>query len=287
MLYNGISKIVNARRTMENKRKPVFWIFIKSFTDMHAYKHFVYKNFSKAFLYILLFTFLLSVIFSAIFVASIKDYTTQLITQLEQNTPEFTIKNGELVIESDQPVILAETDDKGTLIIIDKEYTGSVTKYEEYDTVIVLGQKEIYLSNSAIRYSIGYQSVLGQKQEVTSEMLFGRVSSSKPYLYIFFFVSMFVFFIGNYLFYDLFIALIVNTIRRIRKRPANLGISLQLTAYALTLPAIIYLIWIFTSLITIPIEPLIFILAVIIAYKGVDAYYKSIDEELTKPKEEA
>lgn len=272
---------------MENKRKPVFWIFIKSFTDMHAYKHFVYKNFSKAFLYILLFTFLLSVIFSAIFVASIKDYTTQLITQLEQNTPEFTIKNGELVIESDQPVILAETDDKGTLIIIDKEYTGSVTKYEEYDTVIVLGQKEIYLSNSAIRYSIGYQSVLGQKQEVTSEMLFGRVSSSKPYLYIFFFVSMFVFFIGNYLFYDLFIALLVNTIRRIRKRPANLGISLQLTAYALTLPAIIYLIWIFTSLITIPIEPLIFILAVIIAYKGVDAYYKSIDEELTKPKEEA
>lgn len=268
---------------MENKRKSVFWIFIKSFTDMHAYKHFVYKNFSKAFLYIMLLTFLLSVIFSAIFIASIKDYTTQLITQLEQNTPTFTIKNGELVIENDQPVILAETDDKGTLIIIDKEYTGSVTKYEEYDTVIVLGQKEIYLSNSAIRYSIGYESVLGQKQEVTSEMLFGRVSSSKPFLYLFFFASMFIFLIGNYLFYTLFVALIVNTVRRIRRKQANLGISLQLSAYALTLPAIIYLIWIFTSLITIPIEPLIFVLAVIIAYKGVDAYYKSIDEELTKP----
>ena len=98
---------------------------------------------------------------------------------------------------------------------------------------------------------------------------------------------MFIFLIGNYLFYTLFVALIVNTVRRIRRKQANLGISLQLSAYALTLPAIIYLIWIFTSLITIPIEPLIFVLAVIIAYKGVDAYYKSIDEELTKPKEEA
>ena len=51
-----------------------------------------------------------------------------------------------LVIESDQPIILAETSNKGTLIIIDKEYTGSVTKYEEYETVVVLGKENVYLS---------------------------------------------------------------------------------------------------------------------------------------------
>ncbi|HPB16467.1 MAG: DUF1189 family protein [Clostridia bacterium] len=272
---------------MENNKKPIYWIFIKSFTDMHAYRHFASKNLLKPFLYILILTLLLAVVFSSIYIASVNSYTTELITQLKQNSQKFSIKNAELVIDNDQPIILAETADKGTLIIIDKEYAGSVTKYEEYDTVIVLGKKDVYLSNAAIRYLVSYESILGLQQEVTSEMLIETISSAKSFLYVFLFLMLFIFFFINYLLYTLLISLVVNIIRRTRKKNTNLMLSLQLSAYALTLPSIIYVIWMFITLNVVLGDLLIFILALIIAYKGIDSFYKHMEEDLNNPDKKA
>ncbi len=272
---------------MENKKKPIYWIFVKSFTDMNAYKHFVSKNLLRSFIYILLLTLLLSAIFSTIYIASINTYATELIKQLRQNAPDFTIRDGEIVIKDDQPVILAETADKGTLIIIDKEYSGSITKYEEYETVVVLGKEDVYLSNSSIRYLVSYESILGIQQEVTSDMLIETISSAKSFLYIFLFLTLFFFFLINYLLYTLLISLVVNIMRRIKKKAANLGLSLQLSAYALTLPAIVYVIWMFSPLNIIFGDLLIFLLALIIAYKGIDTFYKQIEEDLKVPDKKA
>ena len=272
---------------MDNKKKPMYCIFIKSFTDMHAYKNFASKNFLRSFLYILLLTFLISAIFSLIYIASVDAYASELIDELKQNTEEFSIKDAKLVIESDQPIILAETSNKGTLIIIDKEYTGSVTKYEEYETVVVLGKENVYLSNSAIRYLVSYESILGNKQEITSEMLIETISNAKSFLYVLLFVSLFIFLLVNYLMYTLLISLIVNILRRIRKKTANLGLSLQLSAYALTLPVIIYVIWMSTTLNIILGDSLIFLLALIIAYKGIDSFYRDMEKDLKNPDEKA
>ncbi len=272
---------------MENKKKSIFWIFVKSFTDMNAYRHFISKNLLRSFVYVLLLTLLLAAVFSTIHVASINTYATELISQLRQNTPDFTIKDASLIISNDNPVILAETTDKGTLIIIDKEYTGSITKYEEYETVVVLGKEDIYFSNSSIRYLVSYESILGTQQEVTSDILIETISSAKSFLYVFLFLMLFVFFLINYLMYTLLISLLVNIVRRIRKKTANLGVSLQLSAYALTLPAIVYVIWMFSPLNIILGDLLIFLLALIISYKGIDAFYKLFEEDVKAPDKKA
>lgn len=257
---------------METKKKPLYWIFAKSFTDMKSYKNFVSKNFLRAFLYVVILTLLLSFIYSTYYVFSIDSYATELINQLNTRTPEFVIENGKLVTKDDQPVVLSETSDKGTLVILDTKYTGSITQYEEYETVIVLGYEDIYLSNPNIRYLVNYESILGTEQ-LTSKALLESINGSKTYIYGFLYIIIFVWFLINYLSYAILVSLIVGIVRRFSKKPTDFGLVMQLSAYALTLPAILYVLWLFTSFNLLFDDFIFLLLAYFIAWKGVDAYY--------------
>jgi hypothetical protein len=265
---------------MEKTKKPLYWIFIKSFTDMHGYKHFVSKNFLKAFVYMLLLTLILSVVFTTVYVISIDKTTSDIIEQLKSNTPFFAISNGELKINQDQPSTLVETSDKGTLIIIDTEYTGSITKYEEYETVVILAKNDIYLSNPSIRYLVDYETLFGTNDEITSETLLNIISGSKSFLYVFLYITIFLFMLFNYFMYTLLIALIVGIVRRVRKKLTNFGVCLQLSVFALTLPSMLYTLWMLTSINILLGDFLVILLAYLIASKGINAYYVDLQKDI-------
>jgi len=275
--YYIITNVRSRGRPMEKKRKPFYWIFIKSFTDMHSYKDYLTRSAARPFLYVVLLCLVLSLVFSSYYITGTDSYITDITDQLKANTPEFSIVDGVVSVTTEDPVILADTGNKDTLIILDTKYFGSPTAYEEYETVIVLGPTDVYLSNSSISYSIPYTSMFGTEEDVAASDLMNSIISARPLLYASIAVMLFFTFLLNYLLYTLLIALFISTGRRITKRTTDMRTLFQLACYAMTLPSILYTAWLFTSY-GIFLGDLVFLLiAFMIAWRGIDNYYKDTD----------
>jgi hypothetical protein len=262
---------------MEKKRKPFYWIFIKSFTDMHSYKDYLTKSAARPFLYAVLLCLVLSLAFSSYYIASTDSYITDITDQLKANTPEFSIIDGAVSVTNEDPVILADTGSKDTLIVLDTKYFGSPTAYEEYETVVVLGPTDVYLSNSSISYSIPYTSLFGTDADVAASDFINSIISAKSLMYVFIGVMLFFTFLFNYILYTLLISLFVSTGRRITRRTTDMRTLFQLTCYAMTLPSILYTAWLFTSYGIFLGDMVFLLIAFMIAWRGIDNYYKDTD----------
>ncbi len=269
---------------MEKKKKSLFWIFIKSFTDTNSYKFFLSKNFLRPFLFSLLISLLLSAGLSTFYVLSLNPYADDITQQFKENTPHFVIQDGQLISEALDGTILVETQDKGTLVIIDREYNGSFSQYEEYDTVIVLAIDQIYLSNPNIRYTVNYEAFSTGPVALDSDFLIDFLDNGKTIAFVSLYIFIFAFTIFNYYLYALMIALTVNIVRRFRRQAVHFNISMQLSIYAISFPAILYTFWIGLSSFGLAFVDFLFLaLAFIIALKGINAFYaKDGDDSQTK-----
>ncbi|MBC8060635.1 MAG: DUF1189 domain-containing protein [Clostridiaceae bacterium] len=121
---------------MDEKKMGFFTKVKNSLTSPKSYAEFLKDSMGKAVLYLLL----LCIIFGGI--AAIKDlitketYINTLSSDIKNNVPAFTFKNGELNVDGIMPIVLDE--DKDYPVIIDTSENADVSLLDDYSTGILI-----------------------------------------------------------------------------------------------------------------------------------------------------
>ncbi|GKX28137.1 hypothetical protein SH1V18_06170 [Vallitalea longa] len=226
---------------MEKTGNPnIFTKFIKSFTDFRVYNRIRSESLGKSFLYLILLSLIIGVVFSIVIVSKTNDSIDSTIEFLESDDmPNITVSNGILDIDMDKPLIVSQ----------DNEFIFIVDMTSEYDL------------NDLVGYSIGYlvtpeRIIISQAGSPPMPLEFKALSDFninkesvldmiQKFRGIVVGIIIFITIAGTILF-NLFASLLLSVMGTISNSILNANLSYselyKIGIYALTLPAIIILI---------------------------------------------
>lgn len=134
-------------------KKPRFFKkIILSMNSKEFYMTIIHEHFMKSFLYLVLFCLLISLPFSIY--ASIK--TSNKITLIAKDFPAFTIQNGELKLENNEPYIYTDSDKM--ILIVDTSDTYTFNDLAGYEAGYLMTKSSVIIpqkgfSPQIIKYS--------------------------------------------------------------------------------------------------------------------------------------
>lgn len=218
------------------KRKLSFWMKIAS--SVQGIKHYgnvLKETAGKAVLYLLLLSLLLGAIGAIRGAIEVNDGISKFIKIYNDKCPNFELKNGELSVDGNMPIVLSEYGDN--YIVID---TTNNTNPDVLDSqskgILILKDKMIQKKNEVQTQVIDFKSFQGvtiNKNIVNRYLPFANAII--PFIFI---GNMFWYFLGGLL-SSLFLALFALIINGIFKTKLKYGQLYSLSIYALTTPLII------------------------------------------------
>ncbi|TDT46011.1 DUF1189 domain-containing protein [Fonticella tunisiensis] len=210
-----------------------FTQMIKSMTDIKFYKYFHKQKIEKGFKYLLLLTLLLG---SISLIRPLYDYNTEvikIINSYKKSVPEFELKNGELNVESPNPIII---NDDGSPLIIDTSGQIDEKELDKYDSGIFISRYKMVQKQMGNYNTIDFKDIRGFTLSKAS------VEKWLPFLK---WINLFIVVLGFLWFYvsKLFSTLVLSTAALIICGISRLDIKysslFKMSFYALTLPSVI------------------------------------------------
>lgn len=215
----------------------VFKELVLSVYDFKSYQEFLRNKASKVFLAGLIlmgFYFLVTMVVPFL---NIQIKSGGFVKVINENVPDFEIKNGTLWVE--KPF---EYEDSDTYVLIDSDSesffndVGEIENYiTDYNQVLLMDSEKLILKNKGEVQSLYFDQI---DLDFSKDSLLGFV----PYAYLFVFLFMlaaFIFMTGTFFFGVLFVALLGMIAASCMKYQLTFGQLYLLAIYARTLPILI------------------------------------------------
>ncbi len=130
--------------------------FAYSFFDFTAYKEFLVQGLGKSILYIFLVTLIFSTLTNFKTVDTINTKISDLQEALANDIPNFEFKNGELSMDSNEPVYYKHD---GEILIIDTVNKTNISALDSYSNGIYINSKELVCrQNYTTIYSVNFSN---------------------------------------------------------------------------------------------------------------------------------
>lgn len=223
---------------MENVKVRFFSRIYKSITDFSFYSFIKKETLGKAFTYLLLLTLLISLVSIIKPIYELNSGVGLISEYFDTEVPYFELKNGELNVEGDMPIVF---EDEDSIMIINTERDTDVSLLDDYDRGFIVTKYGFINKKSSSHIE---KVEFSQLKDFT----FNKYDVEKyiPYLkfiniFIIIFLPLFIF-IGK-LFSTLFISLlglIVNSVAGSKLEYADIY---KIGIYSITLPSIIKLLF--------------------------------------------
>lgn len=224
---------------MENnieKRKLNFWTkIISSVEGLKHYEDVLKETVGKSVLYLLLIALLFGTIGSIRGAVDFNNKTSNLIQMYNDKWPNFELKDGELTVEGNMPMVLSE--DKDYYVMVDTTNNTNPDVLDSYSKgLLILKDKIIEKQNATQTQVIDFKSLQGMtiNKDVVNNYL-PLVKIITPFIFI---GTILWYFIGGLL-SALCLASIALIINAIFKTDLKYGQLYSLSIYALTTPLII------------------------------------------------
>ncbi len=246
-----------------NKKTGFFKSFWYAITNFEKYKEFAFNNSLNVFKYVVILLLLFSIIITFSLVVPIINAFNNSMDYFKNEFPDLTYSEGKLTVDSEEPIYL-EDKDLDAVIVVDTNATEEEkAKYIEeqkvHATSILIFSDELVVKTAALTaYSIYEYTQLDDsigvdtfnKQDILNN--FTGNQSYKVYISIYLFV--FVLILLTYtvmLFIDIVIlsilAFIISKIYKVSLRYSN---CIKISVYALTLPLLLQLIYVYVNTFT-------------------------------------
>lgn len=227
---------------MQNKKIGFFTRIKKSIVKFDEYEKFMEESLGKAFKY-----FFKLILMFALFITIALTYNTvknvnKTVSQFEKEFPEFEIADGTLNVDSEDAFELYVEEYNLQFIMDDTK-----ENYEEndYENSIVMLKNSVVMDVDGYTQEIGYNDIGDiSKQTIIDSM-------KRKELIIFYVVMFFVMLLANFIAYSIIIffdvitlsilALIINLFIKTKFKYKDL---VKLSIYAITLPVILYMLYI-------------------------------------------
>lgn len=221
---------------MENnieRRKLSFWSkIVHSIKGIKHYDVVVKEKAGKAITYLLLFALLIGSIGAIRGVVETNNEISKFISAYNEKCPNFEIKDGELSVEGDQPVVLSQ--DSKYYFVIDTTGSTSPDVLNSYNEgILVLKDKFIEKKNALETQTFEFKSLQGTT--ITKGLVNNYLPLARVILPVIFIGNILRYFIGG-LISALILALFALIINEIFKTQLKYGQLYSISIYALTAP---------------------------------------------------
>lgn len=241
--------------------------FFKSFwyaiTNFEKYKEFAFNNSFNVFKYVAILLILFSIIITFSLVVPIINTFNNGMDYFKNEFPNLTYSEGKLTVDSDEPIYLEDKDLDAVLLVDTNATEEEKNKYIEEQkghatSILVFSDKLIVKTAALTAYSIYEYNQLDNSLGVDTfnkQDILNNFSGGGSYkVYISMYLFLFVFILLTYtvmLFIDVVIlsilAFIISKIYKVTLRYSN---CIKISVYALTLPLLLQLIYIYVNTFT-------------------------------------
>lgn len=247
---------------MENIKVNFFKRIYKSTYDFSFYQLVEKESFGKAFVYLILFSLLISLVSMIGPISNFNNGINYIVEKLESDIPYFELSNGELYFEGEMPII--SVDDEDNIFIIDTTNKTDPSILDDYKKGFYIDKNKLIYKENLIKKEVFEFNDIKEIQITKYD-----IQKFLPYLK---FISIFImiFIIIGVIIGKLFSSLFVSLIGLIVNSAVKSGLSYKdiykLGIYSLTLPSIIKLMY---KNITFPYSGYIFFFV----YYGIVTFY--------------
>lgn len=245
---------------MEPKKMPFFVKLKKAIFNFDEYMIFLEEKLSKTIKYMLKLALIFTIIISAALTYKIVDEVNKAIIDFKNEAPEFTFQDDTLVIEEENKKIIKgdESGYFGLIIDSEKENLKDIEEANNYQRVIsVLKDKIVIKDAEGIESSIAYEQ-LGKTYDLTNinkeNILLFLSGNNLVKIYTIFVVIVFAYLYIIYLIQFLLDILLLSVVAYLLSKIVGIKFKYKsifsISAYALTLPIILYMIYMIVNLFT-------------------------------------
>lgn len=245
----------------ESKKKTNFFKQVfKSIKDLDKYEDFALETPKAAFKYFAKIVLVFALIVSIFYTYKIVENMNNIYGNLKEKLPDFSYSEGNLKVDSEDPIVIEDYKDLFGKIIIDTNISSNeANQYEqEKNGILFLKDKCVILSSNAMgqvtyQYkdlTTAYNITNFTKQDVINYAEGMNIVSIYASVYFVLFVYLFIIYFIS-IFMDVILlsilAYIVSIISRIKLKYAP---SFSVAIHGITLPVILNLIYIIVNLLT-------------------------------------
>ena len=240
-----------------------------SFTNFSSYQNVSAQKAGKTFKYFFLLFTLIFIIQGTRFTYKFNAGTAEFVASVKDQIPEFTLANGKLKVEGQQPLLVEGTN--STALIIDTTGKTDESVLDKYNEGVFVSQDKVVNKQDFQRKEISFADM--KQITLDKQKLMGYLPLIKWLLVI---IGIFAYVFGSAwaLITSFILALIGLIINSTMKGKLELGNSWNMAVYALTLP------WLLEMLVNLilPTAPYLWAvkwgLAIFLLYKGIEATVK-------------
>lgn len=248
---------------MQNK-KGFFKSVWEAITNFESYKEFAYQSGPKVIKYAVILLVLFSLIVTvAVSIPAIRTINSGT-EYFENEFPDLIYENGKLSVKSEQPIYLESEESLDSVLLIDTN--ASLEKQEEYleeqkqhKTSILLFDDKLIIKTTGLTAYTTYEYTQIQdnfnfdkltKQDIVDKFTGANIYKIYASIYLFLFAYMLLTYIVI-IFIDVVIlsilALLISKLYKVKLKYSN---CIKLSVYALTLPLILQLIYVYINAFT-------------------------------------
>ena len=243
-----------------SKKRNFFKDVWTSIKDFEKYEHLAADTVLRAIKYLLILTFIFTVIVSLVYTYKFHTIVSQVKDYINENIEELSIKDGKLNVLSSEPITIEDEDSTIQMIIID---TSEDANEEEYLKKINLYKTGIlFLSDKAVISSeylaeeenISYSNIVDVNVD-NKEELIGLLSGDEiKYVYTVFFITILIYLFIVYFISNIIDAIVLGALGYLFARVIRMRLRYRATfnigIYSSTLPIILSLIYIIVNTLT-------------------------------------
>ncbi|MCL6558701.1 MAG: DUF1189 domain-containing protein [Firmicutes bacterium] len=213
-----------------------FFLRVKgSIADFSAYRQFASEPFDKAFAYLVLLVLLLGVPFLIYAAVRLNTGINQFAVTFSQNVPEFILKNGELSVQANMPLIMEKSE--SFVMVVDTTGRTAESILDDYEKGIFMSRTKFVSKKNPV-----------QKEEVSFSAFKGLVVTKADVerwlpmiklIGIFVVIFGFIYMLIAKLIGTLIMAIVCLFFSVVQRAGLGYGSALRIAVYALTLPTVL------------------------------------------------
>lgn len=208
-------------------------IFIKSLTNFKFYRTLVKLPISHGILYIIVISFLFSIISVLPSAFAVNDSVKKFSQLYEDNAPDFIIQDNKMTTSQGEPVYMIDDPGKSFAVIFDETDSISPGHLSEYESALLLDSDSLFLKTPLSEQDTPYANLFPDGMDKVTFLGYMGLIKLSNYIFIALFILFFIFMsmLGAF-----FIASIGNLLLTFKKMPLRFSNSFAIACYASTLP---------------------------------------------------
>lgn len=225
----------------------IFSQLYRSIIDIKSYSYCLKADIGRAFLYLLILTLTLGSLTSLYYSIETNKVIDEGKILYEQELPDFSLTREGISVDAPMPIIIKD-ESENALYVIDTTQLPDKGLLDGYDQGVIVGRtKIIHKENIIETHEYDISSVTKITGDINKERI-KRIFNYRwvVFVAIFFFYGMYYY--GVKLFIMLFVALLGLIANKVVKTSVKYGSLYKLSAYAVTLPALLSVILLYTKI---------------------------------------